>query len=73
MLMASVQECGVVNRVTILTDKFGGAKGYAYIEFEKADAAVSAVLLDGSELRNRQIKVTAQHRTLFFAPSPVHL
>ena len=52
-----LQECGVVNRVTILTDKFGGAKGYAYIEFEKADAAVSAVLLDGTELRNRNIKV----------------
>ena len=52
-----MQECGVVNRVTILTDKFGGAKGYAYIEFDKADAAVSAVLLDGTELRNREIKV----------------
>ena len=55
-----MQECGVVNRVTILTDKFGGAKGYAYIEFDKADAAVSAVLLDGTELRNRQIKVCQQ-------------
>ena len=55
-----MQECGVVNRVTILTDKFGGAKGYAYIEFEKADAAVSAVLLDGSSLRNREIKVAFQ-------------
>ena len=57
VLVLSVQECGVVNRVTILTDKFGGAKGYAYIEFEKADAAVSAVLLNGSQLRNREIKV----------------
>ena len=52
-----MQECGVVNRVTILTDKFGGAKGYAYIEFEKSDAAVSAVLLEGTSLRNREIKV----------------
>ena len=47
----------MVNRVTILTDKFGGAKGYAYIEFEKADAAVSAALLDGTSLRAREIKV----------------
>lgn len=47
----------MVNRVTILTDRIGNAKGYAYIEFEKADAAVSAVLLDGTELRGRQIKV----------------
>lgn len=63
--MVSLQECGVVNRVTILTDKFGGAKGYAYIEFEKADAAVSAVLLDNSSLRNREIKVIVQHTRLF--------
>lgn len=60
-LVPPLQECGVVNRVTILTDKFGGAKGYAYIEFEKADAAISAVLLEGSSLRNREIKVTVQH------------
>lgn len=46
-----------MNRVTILTDKFGGAKGYAYIEFEKADAAVSALLLADTTLRSREIKV----------------
>lgn len=62
--MVSLQECGVVNRVTILTDKFGGAKGYAYIEFEKADAALSAVLLEGSWLRNREIKVTVRQTRL---------
>lgn len=45
--------------MTILTDKFGNAKGYAYIEFEKADAAISALLLDGTELRGRSIKVSA--------------
>ena len=27
------QSCGIVNRVTILTDKFGRPKGYAYVEF----------------------------------------
>ena len=30
---ARVQSCGTVNRVTILTDKFGRPKGYAYVEF----------------------------------------
>lgn len=55
-----------MNRVTILTDKFGGAKGYAYIEFEKADAAVSAVLLDGSQLRNREIKVCEVMQSAMF-------
>ena len=53
-----VQGCGTVNRVTILTDKWGGAKGFAYIEFASTEAAVNAVLLDGSTLRDRQIKVT---------------
>ena len=52
-----------MNRVTILTDRIGNAKGYAYIEFEKADAAVSAVLLDNTELRGRQIKVCSVHVT----------
>lgn len=54
----------MVNRVTILTDRIGNAKGYAYIEFEKADAAVSAVLLDGTELRGRQIKVNCSQSAL---------
>eukprot|EP00195_Chlamydomonas_chlamydogama_P017172 CAMPEP_0202900782 /NCGR_PEP_ID=MMETSP1392-20130828/12033_1 /ASSEMBLY_ACC=CAM_ASM_000868 /TAXON_ID=225041 /ORGANISM="Chlamydomonas chlamydogama, Strain SAG 11-48b" /LENGTH=187 /DNA_ID=CAMNT_0049587225 /DNA_START=81 /DNA_END=641 /DNA_ORIENTATION=+ len=56
------QSCGTVNRVTILTDKFGSPKGYAYIEFLEVDAVANAVLLDGSELRGRQIKVV-QKRT----------
>lgn len=63
-LQRHFQECGVVNRVTILTDKFGGAKGYAYIEFEKADAALSAVLLDGTSLRAREIKVNPKRHNV---------
>eukprot|EP00882_Tetradesmus_deserticola_P008940 GHRQ01009432.1.p2 GENE.GHRQ01009432.1~~GHRQ01009432.1.p2 ORF type:complete len:166 (+),score=73.08 GHRQ01009432.1:377-874(+) len=49
--------CGTVNRVTILTDKFGQPKGFAYIEFLEADAVDNAIMLDNSELRGRQIKV----------------
>ncbi|WIA22686.1 hypothetical protein OEZ86_009652 [Tetradesmus obliquus] len=49
--------CGTVNRVTILTDKFGNPKGFAYIEFLEADAVDNAIMLDNSELRGRQIKV----------------
>eukprot|EP00879_Flechtneria_rotunda_P024667 GHRR01026168.1.p1 GENE.GHRR01026168.1~~GHRR01026168.1.p1 ORF type:complete len:187 (+),score=58.65 GHRR01026168.1:313-873(+) len=49
--------CGTVNRVTILTDKFGHPKGFAYIEFLEADAVDNAIMLDNSELRGRQIKV----------------
>jgi polyadenylate-binding protein 2 len=46
-----------VNRVTILTDAGGAPKGFAYIEFLESDAIESACLMDGSELRGRQLKV----------------
>ena len=32
-------------------------QGYAYIEFLEVDAVQNALLLDGSELRGRQLKV----------------
>ncbi|KAK9815583.1 hypothetical protein WJX72_006276 [[Myrmecia] bisecta] len=56
-LQMHFQSCGTVNRVTILTDKMGNSKGYAYIEFLEVDAVQNALLLDASELRGRQIKV----------------
>ncbi|CAK9212471.1 unnamed protein product [Sphagnum troendelagicum] len=52
------QSCGTVNRVTILTDKFGQPKGYAYVEFLEVEAVQNAVLLSESELHARQLKVT---------------
>ncbi|XP_050223912.1 polyadenylate-binding protein 1 isoform X3 [Mercurialis annua] len=54
------QSCGTVNRVTILTDKFGQPKGFAYVEFVEADAIPNAVLLNESELHGRQLKVSAK-------------
>lgn len=57
-LQLHFQACGTVNRVTILTDKMGNAKGFAYVEFLEADALTSASLLDGTELRGREIKVS---------------
>jgi polyadenylate-binding protein 2 len=51
------QSCGTVNRVTILTDKFGQPKGFAYVEFIEVDAVQNAVLLNESELHGRQLKV----------------
>lgn len=57
-LQQHFQGCGTVNRVTILADKFGSPKGFAYIEFLEAEAVSSAALLEGSELRGRQIKVS---------------
>ncbi|XP_059666894.1 polyadenylate-binding protein 1-like isoform X2 [Cornus florida] len=54
------QSCGTVNRVTILTDKFGQPKGFAYVEFVEIDAVQNAVLLNESELHGRQLKVSAK-------------
>lgn len=51
------QSCGTVNRVTILTDKFGQPKGFAYVEFVEAEAVQEALLLSESELHGRQLKV----------------
>lgn len=51
------QNCGTVNRVTILSDKFGNPKGFAYVEFLEVDAVQNAVQLADSELRGRKITV----------------
>lgn len=52
------QSCGTVNRVTILTDKFGQPKGFAYVEFLEIEAVQEALQLNESELHGRQLKVT---------------
>ncbi|XP_065167603.1 polyadenylate-binding protein 2-like isoform X2 [Atheta coriaria] len=50
--------CGSINRVTILCNKFDGhPKGFAYIEFGDRDAVQTAMALDESLFRGRQIKV----------------
>ncbi|XP_024403289.1 polyadenylate-binding protein 2 isoform X1 [Physcomitrium patens] len=54
------QSCGTVNRVTILTDKFGQPKGFAYVEFLEVEAVQNAILLSESELHNRPLKVTSK-------------
>ena len=54
------QSCGTVNRVTIKADKFGHPKGFAYVEFMNAEAVQNALLLNQSELHNRQLKVSAK-------------
>ncbi|KAI3814023.1 hypothetical protein L1987_18765 [Smallanthus sonchifolius] len=54
------QSCGTVNRVTILTDKFGQPKGFAYVEFLEVEAVQEALALSESELHGRQLKVMAK-------------
>ena len=60
-LQAHFASCGTINRVTILCDKFSGqSKGYAYVEFEETTSVPTAVLLDNSIFKGRQLKVTAK-------------
>ncbi|GME67461.1 unnamed protein product [Ambrosiozyma monospora] len=55
---------GVVNRVTILCNKYNGRpKGYAYVEFEKEESVQLAIeQLNGKESKGRPVTV-AQKRT----------
>ncbi|XVF49469.1 hypothetical protein PTKIN_Ptkin04bG0015200 [Pterospermum kingtungense] len=58
------QSCGTVNRVTILTDKFGQPKGFAYVEFVEVDAVQNALLLNETELHGRQLKVSSKRTNI---------
>ncbi|XP_049817286.1 polyadenylate-binding protein 2 isoform X2 [Aethina tumida] len=50
--------CGSINRVTILCNKYDGhPKGFAYIEFGDRDSVQTAMAMDESLFRGRQIKV----------------
>jgi len=60
-LQTHFKDCGIINRVTILCDKFTNQpKGFAYIEFASAGAIANALELDGSMLHNRQLKVSSK-------------
>lgn len=60
-LEAHFHGCGSINRVTILCDKFSGhPKGYAYVEFGDKDAVQTAMALDESLFKGRQIKVVSK-------------
>ena len=59
-LQLHFQSCGTVNRVTILTDKGGQPKGFAYVEFLEPEAVAAALLLNDSELHARKIKVVSK-------------
>nr|CAD7196187.1 unnamed protein product [Timema douglasi] len=51
--------CGSINRVTILCNKYDGhPKGFAYIEFAERDSVQTAMAMDESLFRGRQIKVS---------------
>lgn len=60
-IQAHFQSVGSINRVTILLDKFTGhPKGYAYVEFSEPQLVTSALVLNESVFRNRNIKVCSR-------------
>jgi len=59
------KSCGVVNRITILCDKFTGhPKGFAYVEFADAEAVVNAIILNETEFKGRQIKISPKRTNI---------
>ncbi|KAI5359822.1 putative RNA recognition motif domain, nucleotide-binding alpha-beta plait domain superfamily [Septoria linicola] len=64
-IQAHFQSVGSINRVTILLDKFTGhPKGYAYVEFSEPQFVTSALVLNESVFRNRNLKVVPKRTNL---------
>merc|ERR1712146_570079 len=60
-LLEHFQSCGNILRITILCDKFTGRpKGRAYIEFSDAAAVASALVLNESNFKGRQLAVSTK-------------
>lgn len=57
---------GVIERVTILFDRFSGLpKGYAYIEFETEESAVVPNWrIDGKEFKGRALRISKKRTNL---------
>ncbi|KAJ3411391.1 hypothetical protein HDV05_002316 [Chytridiales sp. JEL 0842] len=60
-VQAHFQSCGIINRVTILCDKYTGhPKGFCYVEFADSANVQNALALNDSLFKGRLIKVTAK-------------
>lgn len=64
-LQEHFRECGPINRITIMVDRWSGhPKGYAYIEFADENAVNTALRLEGSLFRERALKVMKKRRNI---------
>ncbi|CAP61689.1 uncharacterized protein PODANS_4_2600 [Podospora anserina S mat+] len=64
-LQSHFGDCGSINRVTILLDKFTGQpKGYAYVEFSEPNMVAQALVLNDSLFKGRNIKVEPKRTNL---------
>ena len=58
-LQEHFQSCGNILRITILCDKYTGRpKGHAYVEFSDASSVASALVLNESNFKGRQLQVS---------------
>lgn len=57
-LAAHFAKYGQIDMVNIPTDRYTGrARGFGFVTFKKANDALKAMVLDGSEFKGRQIQV----------------
>ncbi|KAH3661363.1 hypothetical protein OGAPHI_006770 [Ogataea philodendri] len=60
-----LDDCGVINRITILYNKHSGMpRGYAFVEFETHEAVQKAIQMNGNEFLGRALTITPK-RTNF--------
>jgi len=63
-LQEHFQGCGIINRITILCDKLGQPKGYAYVEFQDKEATENALRLHDSVFKGRKLKVSLKRNNI---------
>jgi polyadenylate-binding protein 2 len=63
-LRAVFRECGVIERVTIPTDRTGRPKGYAYIEFVDFSSVIKAEGLNEKTFKGRKLKVLPKRNNI---------
>lgn len=57
--------CGVINRITIMCNKFTGKpKGFAYMEFDEEESVEMAVGLNETELNGQPLVVTKKRKNV---------
>eukprot|EP00924_Labyrinthula_sp_SR-Ha-C_P014778 snap_masked-scaffold_43-processed-gene-1.72-mRNA-1 protein AED:0.02 eAED:0.02 QI:0/-1/0/1/-1/1/1/0/152 len=57
--------CGVVNRITIMVNKYTGkSKGFAYVEFEDENSVDMALGLSETELKGRAVRISRKRTNI---------
>jgi len=57
-------QCGTIAQVLLVRDEKGRSRGFAFVEFEKPEAAQAALLLTDSKLNGRDVVVSRSQRAI---------